>query len=1342
MSYKLTPHIPRWLLRRLAGPPSAAAPGRVYTFDAAVLYLDIVGFTALTEEMAAIGPRGVEVLGRVLDTVFGTLVSTISAFGGDVTDFGGDAITSLWVVGEERPRAAVLRACAAALNLRALMGRLNRVETPSGPHPLAIRLGIGYGPAAAFILGSEDQRLWTVAGPAMEGAVAAELSASPNQVRLHPSALEQVGAAVAADEDGNLISIHSLVRPRPPRRPPVDDVLVQPFVHPVVASREWSAAEEFIGEFRPVVPLFVRCDPPPTVDADDPPAFGEWLNTWVQAAQSDVRRFDGWLSTVEVGDKGNVLLVQFGTLSAHEDDERRAVECALTLLETGRTLFPDMGLHVGITRGRLFEGTIGSPERHAHSLVGDEINLAARLMSLAQSGQVLISGRVRQAVSRYFAFRDVGPVVVRGRRQSVPVFEVQRGDGRRQFFGRMLTGRELVGRERELRLAEEVIGRAWEGRPQVLTVGGEAGIGKSHLAAVLLRRWTERGGTVVGGECLPFTQETPYLPWRRVVIAAAHLVLGDEDTAGDEETASGDALSLDDLARALEKLPPPPDGEPGFWAQRLPLLAEVLGFGSEDNALTDGLTGEARRDNLFATVQALLRAAVRTGPLLVLVEDMHWADDPSLQLMAFLTGEQLDGAVLFLFTHRPLPEPLPEPWRALTGLPNHTAITLTELDAPASRRLVGNMLGVAAVPDDLARMVFERAHGHPFFTEEIIRMFQDVGCVWVEGDDKAPQIVFDRRAAAVIGFPDTVEGVVQARVDQLSEDDRLTLKVASVIGRQFPYNVLAGVYPVEIEDEVLLDHLRTAEQLGLTLLERPEPQPEYVFKHSITHEVVYQGLAFAQRRKLHAAVARWYEQRYAGNLGPYYSLLAYHYGRAGKGEMELHYLLLAADRANRIHAVSEAVRYYERALELLDREQEPARAAHVLMQLGYGLHYTARYERAQEYFQQALALYEQVDDHIHAAEACFEIANRLEVHDLEAALRYTKRGLDYVRDRPDARHQFIVGSANLGHLYRSLGHHQKAEEFFRQALELAQETNDLYGLWKCYRLLSIYHYSRGDLQQALEYGQKVIRYAELANAPVQHRIIALNNQACFAQEAGAVQTAIEVGEAGLALARRSGVISEQVILASTLAGIYNHVGDWERAEQVLSEGMRLLAQHYHPYHEVALNIEAGAAAGGRGDWRKAVTAWAQAEEKSLTGSAQLFTAELRVRLAEGWVHLGDLEQAERWLNAAEPVALAKEQQGILVAVYRVRGMLARMRGLLEEARAALERSLTLARELHDAVGAARTLLEYGETLVEAGRFDEGVERLREAERTAQEAGLYPVAQAAQERLRSLDTLPL
>jgi len=1312
----LSPHIPRWLLHHLDAPAAPIRPGQKYSFEAAVLWADVVGSTPLAERLTEKGLHGIEALNKVLNGVLGTLVEITHAFGGDVLHFIGDAIVCMWPIEEatrpEARRQTVLRACAAAFEMQSTIIKMPPMGTPLGPTRPAVRLGVGYGPAMLYILG-EDPYLWLLDGPAVREALQARNQAAPNQIRLAPGVSELLGEPPSARWDPDLLRAHP---PQPLQQPtspsPANEEQLRRFIHPLLIQRVLSEVEEFAAEYRLVVPVFARWIPPQRAGDDG------WLNRWIRTVQSNVAQFGGWLDNPVVDSEGYTLLITFGAPVAHGDDTRRGVACALALREaalSGASRFP---LQIGISRGRLFTGEIGSPIRHAYTLIGDEINLASRLAEKARPWEILTSAEVQNAVASHFAFRRVGETILRGRHQPVLTFAVlgslrPRPPLIRQYLARR---ERLVNREQEIGVLRSLIDRALNGQTQVLTVEGEPGIGKSMIASELVRLWTGQGGLALGGECIPFARESPYRPWRWIISSLCGIT-GEMDP--NEQ--------LQALQRILERIPFSEEaGAKEQWPLRLPLLAEVLGLKVEDNELTLGMRGRVRRDNIFATVQALIQTQAEKTPLLILIEDAQWADDLSLQLAAHIGRNLRESPLLLVLVHRPLPFPPPAPWREIKSLEHHTGLLLGELTPDAVQSIVQDRLGGARVPTDLTSLIFDRTQGHPFFTEELVHMFQDVGGIRVRKGD----IVLDRQRIHHIRIPDTIAGVIQARVDQLDEECRLTLKVASVLGLVFSRQALHDIHPTSPDEERLDRQLESLQRWNLIRVEEEIPEPVYAFRHALTRQVVYESLPLSQRRQLHEAVAGWYERRYATNLEPYYSLLAYHYGQAGKREKELHYLLQAAEHVSRAHALEEATALYERALKLLDPEKDPLQTANVLMNLARGVHYLGQYTRGEVHLQEALALYEIAGDRRGIAEACFEIADRLAVKDLEAAFRYVERGLEAVRNLPDAQKLLISGYTRIAQLERNQGRYQEAKQALQRALRLAESIEHADGLRQCYRALSLHHYSRGEYRKALEAGAKALHYSKVSDAPIEYRVIALNNQACFAQEVGDIETALEMAQEGLTLARRAGIISEQVILASTLAGIYNHIGDWEAAEKALEEGWQLLWHSPHPYHEVALLWEGGRTAYGRGDWDEAISRWARGEELSRSGAQQLYNAWLCACLAKAWVQKGDLEKAQEWAKEARERAEARQQKGVLLIAWRSQGIIERARGNWEAGIEAFQKSLQLAREVRDDVQAARTLLEYGHLLLDAGRTEEALRMLRQAEEQARSLQLYPVVQAA------------
>lgn len=1315
----LRPHVSRWLLDLIADGKGLPTPGSTYSLEAAVLCADMVGSTALAERLAPEGAAGIEALRQVLDRVFTVLVEATHSYGGDVVHFIGDATICAWPIdpgsGPEGHRRTLLQACAAADLARKQIVALTPIQTPVGPVRPSVRFGIGHGSTRLFVLGDEDHLLWMLDGPALQAALRCLSSALPDQVQLTSHAAAVLEGAITADQTGGLLSIDAPVGPHPSvGRPVPDDDLLRHFVHPLLLQRHLEG--QFAAEYRLVTTVFARWM--------SQGQSGLSLSQWMRSVQNTVAHLGGWLDNPVMDPFGYTLLIAFGAPLSYGEDVRRAITCALSLQQNRATTPPEFQLRIGISRGRLFAGEVGTADRHAYTLIGDEINVASRLAERASPGEVLVSAAVREQAGSHFLFDDLGPVALRGRTDLVFVYRVTHSRHLRPRLIRRYLARErpLFGRDQELDQLSALADRALRGEGQVVTIRGDAGIGKSAVAAALVQMWASRGGETVGAECVPLAPDSPYHPWRWIMLSLCQ-------AAGGRPQQQVEAL-----ARCLAQLPSPPE-EPEYWLQRLPLLAQVVGLKLEDNDLTRGMRGELRRDATFETIKALLWAKADERPLLLLIEDAHWADDLSVGLITSVAREADRHALLLALVYRPPLDRRARHWEEISRLPHHTALDLSELAREAIAQLVEDQLGQGTASQPLIDLVFERTRGHPLFTEELVRMFQDTGRIRLE--DGLAYLDIDGGRPTLL--PDTVLGAIQARIDRLDQDCRMTAKAASVIGPTFSANTLLAIHPSVAERSLLREHLAHLEQSGLIHLQEEAPDPVYAFHHAMTREAVYEGLPLPQRRELHRAVAQWYEEQFAAELSPYYGLLAHHYGAAGDVERELHFLLLAAEQAYSSYALGEVVNLCERALRLLDPDREPGRVADVLVRLAQAVHYLGQYERAESYLHRALGLYRTAGDPRGMARACFEISDRMAVRDLEAALQYAQQGLQAAEPLPDAELLLVAGYTRVAQLERNRGNFARAEEALERALQLAARAGDMEGLWRCYRALSLHHYSRGERWKALQTGTLALRHLEKANGPVEQRVIGLNNKACFAQEVGEIEVAIEAGEAGLALARRAGIVSERVVLASTLAGIYIHVGDWEAARRVLDEGWQLLEQAPHPYHQVVLWREEGKLAYAQGRWEEAAREWSLAEEASRTGAQQMFNAELCACLAMAYAQMGELSAASDWLAKAIRLAQERQQRGVLAQALRAQGLIESARGQFHEGAKAFRQALGLCQELNDPVQTVQTLLEYGQLLLQAGKRRQGLEILRQAIGEAQSIRLLPVVKAAQSLLRKHDT---
>jgi class 3 adenylate cyclase/tetratricopeptide (TPR) repeat protein len=665
---------------------------------------------------------------------------------------------------------------------------------------------------------------------------------------------------------------------------------LHPWVHQAIWSRHEAGLGAFLTELRRVVALFLRFG---GIDFDIDDSAGEWLDAFIRRAQVVLANTGGSLLQLTVGDKGAYLYAAFGAPVAHEDDARRAARAALDL----HALAADLGLppfQIGLSQGIVRTGAYGGPTRQTYGALGDEVNVAARLMQAAAPGTTLATERVRSLAGDTLAWAPCPDLVLKGKTAVVMVSQLLglRSDllTRQQ---RASNARPMIGRRAELAQLETVLEQLEVFRVRhTVVIEGEAGLGKSQLALALLAQARSRSLRVLVGAGDAVEQNTPAFAWRAILSQLVGL-----DGLADALPARHIQL-LAHLQAA---------GEPEAFA---PLLNTILVLHLPETVETAPLTGAARAAQTTALVLRLLRRAADEQPLVILLEDIHWLDPTSWELLRRVV-QQLSA--LIVLTTRP---PEMRSYADYGPLLANAAIAWLPLGPLAAEELVPllcDRLGVNRLAPEVAELILTRAEGNPYFSVELAAVLREAGLVHVVAGECQLAPSAQRED---VTLPDTLQGVIGYRLDQLAPEEQLTVKVASVIGRVFAVHVLGVIHPMKLEVPQLRGHLVAAEQLNLALQETPEPALSYAFRHIIAQEVAYSLLPGALQRSLHEAVASQIEAVHCADLSPYALLLAHHWQRAEQPARARDYLDRAGTEALRTGAFREARALLEQAERL------------------------------------------------------------------------------------------------------------------------------------------------------------------------------------------------------------------------------------------------------------------------------------------------------------------------------------------------------------------------------------------------------------------------------------------
>ena len=939
----LASYVPSRIVARLVG----GDPCAPFTecFPAALLFADISGSTALAEQLATMGPAGAEELSRLLNAHLGPLIDVVIAHGGDVVKFAGDGLFALWpdTVGDLGVVARRAAQCALAVQ-----ETLRRLRPSNGPR-VSMRIGVGAGEVVGMAVGVADSCMeYVVLGAPIADTCRAEELAQPGEVMLTANAWGAVRAtSIGAQLPFGGARLDRLRSAPPPQAlaplsvDAVDVTRLRAYAPPAIVARLSARQDEWLAELRHVTMLFARLPDWST---------GSLTNAQQQMAAiaSVMARYQGTIARIGMDENGPVAQLAFGLPPlAHEDDPVRGVHAALELQAALRAR--GVEAHIGIATGRAFCGAVGSGRRREYATVGDVVNVAARLMQAADDG-ILCDATTAAACGEHLAFDALASIPVRGKAEPVAIY---RPRGSRGVQPRPRP--DLVGRANErAQLRQRVHALITAGTGGVVLIEGEAGIGKSRLAMELRAQAQTVGVIALLGSSEAIEMSTAYHAWRPVVAQ-----LFDFDTLPDERMTR--------RAHVLARLDAESDSDDPLPSllQLAPLLNAVVPLDIPENALTAQMSSEARADNLHEFLVTLLQRAAQRRPLLLVFEDAHWMDSASWAVT--LLASQRVAHLLLVVVTRPPGDPPPPEYRRLAQAPETQHVVLDMLSPQDTLALICQRLGVASVPTPVAELIRERAGGHPFFVEELSAALLEAGVITISGGEC--RIALEARELQQLALPRTLYGAITSRLDRLTPRQQLTAKVASVLGRNFLFETLRGVHPIAADTPYVADDLAVLERLDLIRTDTSTPEPAYFFKHAITQEVVYDLLAFTQRRQLHRAAAEWYERTHTADHAPLAALLAHHWSRALDAqqpallEKAVGALEYAGEQAVRNYAHREAVRFFDDALRL----QSPPAAAtapayrrgHWERQLGEAHYRLGRATAAQDHLQAALALLDQ-----------------------------------------------------------------------------------------------------------------------------------------------------------------------------------------------------------------------------------------------------------------------------------------------------------------------------------------------------------------------------------------------
>lgn len=1091
--------------------------------DGSLVFVDISGFTNLSERLAKRGRIGAEELTGVLDMVFGNMLEIVYRRGGFLLKFGGDALLLLF-----DGRDHVLDACAAVVEMRKALREASHQSTSVGKIALRMSSGVHTGSIDCFLVGKSHREL-IVTGPTASVTTEMEATAEAGEIVVS----EAIKAVLPANFVGSAKGAGWILKKReishPPsgrsRRGDVPDDVVETLVP--LALRQHLSSGLVESEHRIATIGFVKFA---GVDAylteHGPGALGVELETLVSRVQSATESEGVTFLASDIDKDGGKLILSSGVPRAQHDDEGRMLRAVRAILDGESRL----GIRAGVNRGHVFAGNIGTQYRSTYTVMGDTVNLAARLMAAASRGEFYAAPSVLNLSSTLFRTTALPPFEVKGKSQPVLAFSVAEEAGVRPPI--LSSDLPFHGRDADTEMLVGVVNTCSRvGRGGMMSVTGDTGIGKSRLVAEALARCEGMDTLIIQAE--PNGSENPYWAFRDPL----RKFLGIQRSSN-EEMARQLSEAVDELSPGLS------------WA--LPLLGRVVHIDVPDNERTQAIDGRFRPQQTAEALVSLMSSCY-TRPVAMIAEDGQWLDEASTSLLEMIGEAARERPWTVLVTAR-------SEGGEFTALGDE--IRLRALDDEAVREIT--IEATAATPLRVHELdsIVARAGGNPLFLNEILRVVAETG--------------------TAEELPESLDAVVSTEIDTLPALPRRLLRYSSVLGRRFRRQVLDEF--LAPEDVTLDDSTRRELQRFI----EEDDEGRITFRHSVVHEIAYASLPYATRRELHGRAGRVIEKQTKGDLDSVAEYLAAHFSQSGDDDKAYRYSIVAAHRARDAYANTDAAMQYQRAIDAARHlDDAPGdEVADLWIALGEVRELAGQMEESRVAYSRALA--SSTDDPSTRADICLRRAGTwMSSGNLTQAMRFVSMGRRALEESPaNANDQLLarlVAFESSIHMLKNTP--DKARRSARRAADLARESNEEEALARSYAVLDWANFMLG-IDEPRHGPEAIETYQRLGL--LERSVGVMNNMGAFAYLEGNWDEAIDWYQQSLEAAERSGNVLEAALTKANIAEVLIGQRKHGEARPLLAEARRTYEASRSDYYLPLVGLLEGRTMTGDGEADAAV----------------------------------------------------------------------------------------------------------------------------------------------------------
>jgi class 3 adenylate cyclase/tetratricopeptide (TPR) repeat protein len=795
---------------------------------------------------------------------------------------------------------------------------------------------------------------------------------------------------------------------------------------------------------------------------------------------------------------GDAVMALFGAAEAHEDDPVRAIKAAREIHKLVDSLSPKyeehieqpLVMHTGINTGLVVTGDIDL-EKGTHGVAGDTINVAARLSALGNAGDILVGPDTFYQSEGYFEFKELEPATVKGKSKPIRIYRVM-AQKKRPIKLHRLHGfkSDLIGRKVEMSQLSDAVLKLKEGAGSVFSIYGPAGTGKSRLLQEFKESLNLEEIQWLEGHAYPYSQNIPYYPLIDLLNRSLQIEEGDPPERVREKIESGISLLV------------------GENTNFIPYIGSLYSLSYPE---IDEVSPAFWKEQLQKAIQTILSALAKQAPTIICLEDLHWTDPSFLELIRLLLSESRDP-ILFLCVYRPVISLFTGHQVSAMTHPYHE-IRLQDLSASESQGMVESLLKTDVIPSDLQRFLQDKVEGNPFYIEEVINsLIESETLIRDNGSWKLTKQISEAEVSS------TIHGVISGRLDRLEKESKRILQEASVIGRTFFYEILNRV--TELKHQID-QSLRSLERLDLIRARAIQPDLEYIFKHALTQEVVYNGLLKKERRVIHERIGVVMEQLFQDRLPEFYESLAYHFKQGRSTLKAVNYSMKAGEKSLRRYAVEEAHQYYQEAYVLILNKTDKSREDELLLidlvlewsmvfyyradcrsweklfndhrvlaetandkerlgmfyaWLGLCLFFREKFADSYTYLHKAVKIGKELENQKIIGYACTWLSwTCSELGLFDEAIAQGQRGQVIAANLKSDQYLYFKALSALAQTYIYKGNSRKALEIGQVLLEYGQKHSNLRSIFMGYSYIGYSHFISGDLKQAIEYSQKAVQ---------------------------------------------------------------------------------------------------------------------------------------------------------------------------------------------------------------------------------------------------------------------------